>query len=326
MYDSNYITLVSDHNDRFGLYENDSFRIGGGAMGIVYKGWDINHPEYKVAIKKIYSIHSNNPNIRRRSKYESSLRIDHPNIIKMLGYAEQTPDRGPIYIISGMLRGVTVDEYIRSVAPEQRHKRLSEIMCSILDGLEALHSRSIPIFHRDIKPSNIMVEYNGNARLMDLGIATSDGVSHGTLNGFAGTAGFTSPEQIHSSMFGGVSGRSDIYSLGVTYYTLLTGVNPFVEDVESEMEILNRQITCTLPDHNEIPYRLRKVLRKATAKMPEDRYQTAEEFKQAIIAAMIPRRFMSGVFASDTHIFIIIASMILAVVVILIALLQNIRF
>ncbi|MFR9651730.1 MAG: serine/threonine-protein kinase [Rikenellaceae bacterium] len=314
MYNSNYITLVADNNEEFCLYENDNFRIGGGAMGTVYKGWSVKNPEYKVAIKKIHCIHANNHNIRQRSKHESSLRINHPNIIKMLGYAEPTPNRGSIYIISELMRGVTVNEYISSIAPEIRLQRLSEIMCSILDGLDMLHNQPLPIFHRDIKPSNIMVEYSGNARLMDLGIATSDGVSHGTLNGFAGTAAFTSPEQINSSRFGGVSGRSDIYSLGVTFYTLLTGVNPFAEDVTSEIEILNRQISLTLPNHVNIPSALIKVLRKATAKVPQDRYQTAKEFKLAIAESMKPRRFSSGLFSNDTDILIIAISLAIAVI------------
>ena len=131
-----------------------------------------------------------------------------------------------------------------------------------------------------------MIENGCNVRVMDLGIATSDGISHGTLEGRGfGTYPYAPPEQIQGQR-SQIKGTSDLYSLGITFYELLTGVNPF--DGGSDVDIMVKQIKMALPYNDKIPMPLFKVLLKATAKVQSQRYQTANEFKDAIINANIP--------------------------------------
>ncbi|MDR1556848.1 MAG: serine/threonine protein kinase [Tannerellaceae bacterium] len=274
------VNLVSDKGERFTYYHSEQFYIGGGAMGEVYKGWYANNPEQKVAIKKVHARHAENKSIRERAKFEASLFIVHPNLIKMLGYCESDQTKGPVYIISELIRGETIDKFAKRIESARRVVPVSKMMCSILDALHCLHTRTI--CHRDVKPSNIMVDHMGNAKLMDLGIATADGISFGTLNQGFGTYPYAPPEQITGAR-DDVNHLSDIYSLGVTFYELLTGFNPFYSRIE--IETVERQITMPLPYNKFIPRPLFKVLLKATAKKKSDRYQSAEDFKKAVIKA-----------------------------------------
>lgn len=284
---NNYkVNLISDRRERFSYYHSEDFRIGGGAMGEVFKGWCTDNPEQKVAVKKIYNRHAEAPYIRRRARYEASLSIDHPNIVKMLGYCEFERNRGPIFIISELVRGTTINKFIPAIDPIMRVEVVSRMICSVLDALTCLHSHTPPVFHRDIKPSNIMVENGRNIRLMDLGIATSEGVSLGTVEGiWIGTYPYTPPEQVQGKK-GDINATSDIYSLGITFYELLTDKNPFAGG--SDVDIMEKQLTMKLPYDNRIPKKLFKVLLKATEKEQSDRYQSAADFKKAIIDANKP--------------------------------------
>lgn len=280
------VNLISDKGERFCYYHSDDFRLGKGAMGEVFKGWYADFPNHKVAIKKVYNQHAEQPNIRNRARYEASLCIDHPNIVKMLGYCAFDELKGPIYIVCELVRGTTINKFVATIDPAMRVVVISRMMCAVLDALTCLHNQDPPVIHRDIKPSNIMVENGMNVRLMDLGIATSDGVHFGTLDGFVGTAAYTSPEQISNARFGKVSPASDVYSLGVIFYELLTGNNPFSEGTSSEVDILEKQVSNPLPHHPQLPKKLYQVLLKATAKAPSKRFRRAADFKQAIFEAL----------------------------------------
>ncbi|MDR1500456.1 MAG: serine/threonine protein kinase [Tannerellaceae bacterium] len=280
---SQRFNLVSNRGERFTYCNADEFRVGRGAMGEVFKGWYSSNPEYKVAIKKVYGRHAENPQIRSRARYEASLAIDHPNLIRMLGYCEEDRARGSIYIISELVRGETIDKVLRGLTPAMRLKTVPPMMCSALDALHCLHSRTPPVWHRDLKPSNIMVSDRGEVKVMDLGIATSEGISLGTLEGRGfGTYPYAPPEQI-TGRRSLINATSDIYSAGVTFYELLTGSNPFAGG--SDVDIMEKQITMPLPYNPAIPKPLFKVLLKATAKRQQDRYQTSRDFKDAIINA-----------------------------------------
>lgn len=284
------VKLVSDRGERFCYYHCPEMIIGRGAMGEVFKGWRADDPEQKVAIKRVYSRHAENPQIRKRARYEASLYIDHPNIIRMLGYCQLSDNRGPIFIISELVRGTTINKFVASYDFATRAEVVPRMICSVLDALICLHSKNI--WHRDIKPSNIMVENGRNVRLMDLGIATSDGVSFGTLEGTGfGTYPYAPPEQITGKR-GEVNGTSDIYSLGITLYELLTRTNPFAGG--SDIDIMEKQIAMPLPQDDRIPKSLFKVLRKATQKRQHDRYQTALEFKEALVRATDPNTNQGG--------------------------------
>ena len=269
--------LISNRGERFSYYEHEKFILGSGAMGIVYRGWRTSNPGQKVAIKRVHPCHAEHPVIRKRAKLESSLFFDNPNVIRMLGYCEPVPDKGPIYIVSELVNGTTINEFAKTLFPDIRTEVISRMMCSVLDGLACLHEQSV--WHRDIKPSNIMVENGVNVKIMDLGIARVDGKTFGTLDKAFGTFAYAPPEQINRAL-GNVNHLSDIYSAGVTFYELITGINPF--DCINDVETCDRQLKLTLPFDTCIPKPLYKVLLKATAKAPSARYQSAFEFKTAI--------------------------------------------
>ena len=277
------INLVSNRGERFTYYHSEQYSLGRGAMGEVYKGWYADNPERKVAIKKVYACHAENEFIRTRARREASLYIDHPNLIKMLGYCEADRYKGPVYIVSELVRGETIGKVVKRIDPAVRTAYVSNMMCSILDALYCLHTQKTAVWHRDVKPSNIMVDHAGNAKLLDLGIATYDGWRCGTLYGLGfGTYPYASPEQITGDR-DQVNHLSDMYSLGVTFYELLTGVNPYVGG--SDIDIADRQVSMPLPYNKCIPRPLFRVLLKATAKKQSGRYQTAADFKKAVLRA-----------------------------------------
>lgn len=307
------INLVSNRGDRFCYYHCENARIGGGAMGEVFKGWRFEEPGKKVAIKKVYSRHAENPEIRRRARYEALLSIDHPNLIKMLGYCEFDRNKGPMFIVSEFVQGNTIDKFVKSIDVNNRTEIVSRMICSILDALTCLHTQEPPVWHRDIKPSNIMIENGCNVRVMDLGIATSEGISLGTVEGKGfGTYPYAPPEQIEGKR-SQINGTSDIYSLGVTYYELLTGSNPFTGG--SDLDIIEKQLTMSLPYNSVIPKSIFKVLLKATAKKQSNRFQSAEEFKNAIQDAFIQRPQFPG----KTILIISGSILILFIIILLIA-------
>lgn len=261
--------------------------LGQGAMGDVYKGYRCSNGAL-VAIKKVKAEFENNKMIRERARLEASLAFRHPNLVEMIGCCEWTPDHGPIFILSNFVQGEDVDEFVKRYSEsQQRVEKTCKIVCAILDALDYIHSRGV--IHRDIKPSNIMVENDSNVRLMDLGISRMNGGNKFSQYGFIGTPQYSAPEQIkrdegNSSVT--INATTDIYELGVTFYELLTGNNPF--DAKTEVETLTKQLKEPLPDSALIPSKLMRVIRKATEKDQKLRYQTASEFKRAIEEALLP--------------------------------------
>jgi eukaryotic-like serine/threonine-protein kinase len=283
------VNLISNKGERFYYFHCENAILGRGAMGEVFKGCRCEDPDRKVAIKRVYPKISENTEIRKRARYEASLSIDHPNLVKMLGYCEFDHDKGPIYIVSELIQGTTINKYVRNVEAYNRTEIVKRMMCSVLDALTCLHNQTPPVWHRDIKPSNIMIENGCNVRVMDLGIATAEGISLGTISGKGfGTYPYAPPEQIIGDR-DRINATSDIYSLGVSFYELLTGCNPF--EAESDIDVIQKQLEMDLPYHYTIQQPLFKVLRKATAKKQSSRYQSAVEFKKAILDSDQPNHF-----------------------------------
>ena len=267
-------------------YDPNSTPLGDGAMGTVYLGFSCNSNQ-RIAVKRVKDVYANNKMIRERAKQEASLSFSHPNLVQMIGLCEVAPDYGPIFILSGYVAGITLDAHVKEqlnlLPQEDRIEKISNELCKVLDALQYLHSRGV--VHRDVKPSNIMIENGSVVKLMDLGIARLNGGNKYSSYGFIGTPQYAAPEQIlRDSDNTEINAQTDIYALGVTYYELLTGKNPFKTDVEAEM--LSRQIKMKLPYDKKIPRSIFNVILKATEKVPAKRYKSASEFKFAILDAL----------------------------------------
>ena len=271
---------------RWYYYDPNSVPLGEGAMGTVYLGFSCNSNQ-RIAVKRVKDVYANNKMIRERAKQEASLSFSHPNLVQMIGLCEVAPDYGPLFILSGYVAGITLDAHIEEqlnyLPLEDKVEKISNEICKVLDALQYLHSRGV--VHRDVKPSNIMIENGSTVKLMDLGIARLNGGNKYSSFGFIGTPQYAAPEQIlRDNDNSEINAQTDIYALGVTYYELLTGKNPFKTEVEAEM--LSRQIKMKLPYDKNIPRCIFDVIMKATEKTPAKRYKSAIEFKFAIAEAL----------------------------------------
>ena len=312
-----YIYLyVSGVNEWF-CYNPNEPPLGSGAMGDVYLGYRCKTGA-QIAVKRVKDYYANNNMIRERARQEASLAFRHPNLVEMIGCCEYAPDKGPIFILSNLVRGENIDKYIKGLANSpNRVEKISHAIMSVLDALDYVHSRGV--IHRDIKPSNIMIEDDSNVRLMDLGISRMNRGNKFSSFGFIGTPQYSAPEQIkrgENNQGDPINATTDIYELGITFYELLTGENPM--DAQSDVDILDRQINKSLPPNQKIPSKLMKVIWKATEKEQAKRYQTALDFKNAISEALIPdptfseklSRFMQENIALIMIIAVIIAGLI----------------
>lgn len=261
--------------------------LGSGAMGDVFRGYRCKDGK-QIAVKRVKDAYANNKMIRERARQEASLVFRHPNVVEQIGYCEYAPDNGPIFILSNYVEGEDIDKYVRSFGGAQnRIEKICHAICSVLDALDYVHSRGV--IHRDIKPSNIMIENGSNVRLMDLGIARMNGGNKFSSYGFIGTPEYSAPEQMLREQNGTnvqINATTDIYELGITFYELLAGKNPMA--CATETETLTKQMKEILPNNEEIPIKLMRVIWKATEKEQSKRYQTALEFKHAIQDALVP--------------------------------------
>jgi serine/threonine-protein kinase len=199
--------------------------------------------------------------------------FDHPKIVRMIGLCEQRD--GSVYLLCEYVPGITMADRASQLEVASRGEKIRQItedICSILPALEHMHK--LGYIHRDIKPSNMMVDNSSNVKLMDLGIVAPMHMTQYGSREFVGTPEYASPEQIQCLP---CDQRSDIYSLGVTMYELLTGTSPFRG--ETKEDTLYRQLQSPLPSNENIPDRLYKIIERATNKLPEQRYTTVEELK-----------------------------------------------
>ncbi len=286
-------TIIQRENQVYILVNNEWYMynlaeppLGVGAMGTVYLGRSCNNPGFKVAIKRVADQYIHIQSIRERAKLEASLLFRHPHLVEMVGYCEYAPGYGPIFIVSHLVQGITLDKYVNGSLRKRADatNRICRSMFPVLDALEYLHSKGI--VHLDVKPSNVMVENGCNIRLMDLGIAYTSEVLDVQSKGMIGTPQYAAPEQCAEEQRTGacVDATTDIYEAGVTLYELLTAYNPF--DAPTVSEIVHRLHQEELPYVQGISKELVDVLRKATAKYQADRFRTCDEFKHALLGAL----------------------------------------
>lgn len=254
-----------------------STKIGDGGMGIVFRGRDT-ISDNLVAIKVIYRELAQNPNNVERAQKEAKLGINHPNIIKMLDFIEQN---GIYHIVSEYLQGVTLEQHITRNGALPQQKALP-ILLKVLNALKYLHNHDPKVIHRDIKPSNIFLCDNGDIKIMDFGIARITDGKKKSITGIGsviGTIHYSSPEQVRGRQ-DLINETSDIYSLGISMYEMLSGVVPF--DSKSEYDILEMQIESDIPEHSDIDPGLMQIIKKATDKNQINRFQSASEMIDSI--------------------------------------------
>jgi len=266
-----------------GRYVIDSL-LGQGGMSAVYRATDPNLRRM-VAIKLIHTHLSVDPNFVDRFKEEAAAvaRLRHPNIVQVHDF---NIDGETYYMVMEYLIGETLQARLKRLNAEQRYMPYPEVIryCIQLCGAVG-YAHNHELIHRDIKPANIMLDVNGEAILMDFGIVKIIGGEYHTATGATiGTAMYMSPEQIRSERS---DERSDIYSLGVTLYEMISGRAPYKAD--SAMTLMMKVLNDPLPDlrriRRGIPEGLVAIVEKAMAKDQKDRFQSMEEMASALQTA-----------------------------------------
>ncbi len=229
---------------------------------------------------------SRSPNALARFAYEAQLmaRLSHPNVVRVLDY-ENHPDRP--YVVMDYVDGASAADLLAR-AGRLPADRVIAILLGVADGLASAHR--LGVVHRDVKPGNILVGRDGTAKLVDLGLATMVHGGGPTAGALEGTLAYMSPEQASTTT--AVDARSDIYSLGVTFYHLVTGRLPFTGPSAAAV-LLQHQHRPTPPLHEVAPglsAELGRVVGVMMAKRPRDRYRTCDALSQALAALPEARR------------------------------------
>ncbi len=261
-------------------YRIDSL-IGEGGVGTVYRATHT-QLERTVAIKALNPTLVNNEQVKQRFRQEATTlsNLQHINIITLYDYLEN--EKG-LFLIMEFAKGEALDGFIQKRAiPEEQ---VQYYFSRILDGMEYAHQKGV--IHRDIKPSNVMITQEADAKILDFGIAKilKEGKNTLTQPGAQlGTVLYMSPEQVQGHA---IDHRTDIYSLGVTLFEMLTGKPPYDGNQSTEFEVFNKIINEPLPSlktfNNQLSDRLQWIIDKATAKNPAERFQSCAEFKEALL-------------------------------------------
>ena len=240
-------------------------RVGAGGMSDVYKAKD-HKLNRNVAIKVLKKEYSKDKNFvsKFRVEAQSAASLIHPNIVNVYDVGE---DNGLYYIVMELIEGITLKSYIQKKGRLSARETIS-IAIQIANGIECAHNNQI--VHRDIKPQNIMISREGKVKVTDFGIARA--ASSNTINGNAmGSVHYISPEQAGGKY---VDEKSDIYSLGITMFEMITGKVPF--DGESTVTIALKHIQNSVPSIREYipqaPVSIEKIILKCTQNKSDKRY------------------------------------------------------
>lgn len=242
-------------------------KIGAGGMSDVYKAKDHVLGRF-VAIKVLKQEFSEDVNFvtKFRTEAQSAAGLEHPNIVNIYDVGSED---GMHYIVMEYVEGITLKTYIEKKG-QLSYKEAISIAIQVGRGIEAAHGKHI--VHRDIKPQNIMISTEGKVKVMDFGIARA--ATSNTINSdVMGSVHYASPEQARN---GYVDGRSDIYSLGIVMYEMVTGRVPFDGDTTVAVAIQHLQEEMVAPSAYapDLPISLEKIILKCTLKNGDRRYQT----------------------------------------------------
>jgi serine/threonine protein kinase len=251
-------------------------RLGRGGMGTVYKAVD-ETLDREVAIK-VLNPELTDTRIMRRFRAEATTlaKLNHPDIATIYEFFRSEND---LLLVMEFVRGETLEHICVRLAALPAESAAS-LVDKVLSALEHAHLASI--VHCDIKPANVMVTKQGGVKIMDFGTARMRGAQQGTVDGYMmGTPAYMSPEQVLGLE---LDGRADLYAVGVVLYRLLTAKLPF--EAETPMAVVQKQISeAPTPLHvhrADLPDWCDSILQRALAKSPSERFQTADEFRDAL--------------------------------------------
>jgi serine/threonine-protein kinase len=247
-------------------------KLGSGGMASVYLAKDL-VTKKDVAVKILHPQYAEDKEVLERFYREIQVckDLDHPNIVKVLDHGKEDDY---VFMVMEYVSGKDLKKIIEEKGPIPVDWAV-EIIKQVAYALSYANSKNI--VHRDIKPQNIMITNDGKVKLMDFGIARIGGLSTLTQTGvFMGTPQYASPEQLEGKK---VDIRSDIFSLGIVFYEILTGLLPYAE--ETTISLMLKRYQEELPDvrsiNSNIPKGIAMIIKKMTARFPEFRYQTPEE-------------------------------------------------
>lgn len=264
-------------NDRYLIVRS----IGEGGMANVYLAHDT-ILDRDVAIKILRGDLANDEKFVRRFQREalSASSLSHPNIVEMYDVGE---DNGTYYIVMEYVEGKTLKQLIK----RRGALTLSEcidIMLQLTDGIS--HAHDAGIIHRDLKPQNILIKDDGCIKITDFGIAMAMNATQLTqTNSVMGSVHYLPPEQASGK---GSTVQSDVYSMGILFYELLTGSLPFKGEnaVEIALKHMKDAIPSVRKSNPAIPQSVENVVLKATAKNPKNRYRNSEEMREDLLTAL----------------------------------------
>ena len=266
------------------------WRIAQGGMATVYVGQRLDDPDApQVALKVLHPRLAVNPVIYKRFRREAELgqRLRHPNIVQVFEFMEAS---GYVFIVMQYMPGGSLAERLMEVGALPWPTAL-QIIRQVGEALAYAHAQGV--VHRDVKPSNILFDEFGDAYLADFGVAHDEDASTLTASGMQpGTMAYMSPEQIQGHQ---VDARSDQFSLAVVLYHTLTGTIPFEGTTTAALTYqIVHKAHKHLPRRDDIPKAAQKVLDKALAKKPEDRYPDVLSFVDALASLSQPAKREKG--------------------------------
>ena len=265
--------------------------LGEGGMANVYLAEDI-ILQRKVAVKILRLDLQDEPQTQARFQREAlaTSELSHPNIVSVLDVGT---DHGLPYMVMEYVDGPDLKEYIHKNSPLDL-REVIRIMDQILSAVALAHKHNV--IHRDLKPQNILMDKRGNIKIADFGIAVALNQSSITqTNSVMGSVHYMSPEQTRGGM---VTKQSDIYSLGIILYELITGTVPFNGDTPVSIALKHAQepIPSIRKQDKSVPQALENVVLKATAKDPRDRYASAQAMKADLDSSLDPERSDEPIF------------------------------
>lgn len=260
-------------------------RVGGGGMALVYKGHDLLlHRNVAVKILRQQYVHDEEFIRRFRREAQSAASLSHPNVVSMYDVGQEDETH---YIVMEYVEGMTLNDLIKEKAPLQVEDAL-HVATQICDALEHAHNNQI--IHRDIKPHNILIGKNGRIKVTDFGIARATTSSTITQTGsVVGSVHYFSPEHAKGVSTGA---KSDLYSLGIVLYQMLTGKLPFLGESPISVALKHLQEDVEEPRRVNplIPQSVENIILKAMRKNPDERYQSASEMLRDLDTALDPKR------------------------------------